>query len=162
MYKVLMLLYGLSAILTILTFYGMNVLSAPVQNDDFGGGNGNPALVIPVFLMPFILYFVYGTIELSMRAAGKWLSSRSKWLGILVSSISVIGIFVYTLKKANDFRTYIVVTKEAYNNPEDFALLTIFSNHIFFNPLTFAMLVISCFGAGVVWSLIRASAKENS
>ncbi len=99
MYKLLMLLYWLSAILTLAAFYGMNALSEPVKNDDFGGGNGNPTLVIPFFLMPVIMYFLYGTVELSMRIASKWLTVRSIWLGILISSVYVATVSVYTLKK---------------------------------------------------------------
>ncbi|WP_223632632.1 hypothetical protein [Planococcus sp. 4-30] len=161
MYKLLMLLYWLSAILTLAAFYGMNALSEPVKNDGFGGGNGNPTLVIPFFLMPFIMYFLYGTVELSMRIASKWLTSRSIWLGILISSVYVVTVSVYTLKKADDFRSYIVETKDAFDNPEDFSLFTIFSNHIFFNPLTFILVVMICFLAGLVWSLIRDRPKKK-
>ena len=161
MYKLLMLLYWLSTILTLTAFYGMNVLSEPVKNDGFGDGNGNPTLFIPFFLMPFILYFLYGTIELSMRVASKWLTASSIWLGIMISSVYVCTASVYTLKKAADFRTHIVETKDAFDNPEDFSLFTIFSNHIFFNPLTFLLMVMACFLAGSVWSLIRDRPKKE-
>ena len=160
MYKLLMLLYGLSAILTVIVFYGMNILSEPVKNDGFGGGNGNPTLVIPFFLMPFILYFLYGTIELSMRVASRSLTVRNIRLGILISSVFVAAVSAYTLKKADDFRTFIVDTKDAYDNPEDFSLFNIFSNHIFFNPLTFVLVVMACFLAGTVWSLMRDVPKK--
>ena len=161
MYKLLMLLYGLSAILTVIVFYGMNILSEPVKNDGFGGGNGNPTLVIPFFLMPFILYFLYGTIELSMRVASRSLTVRNIRLGILISSVFVAAVSAYTLKKADDFRTFIVDTKDAYDNPEDFSLFNIFSNHIFFNPLTFVLVVMACFLAGSVWSLMGDVPKKK-
>ena len=165
MYKLLMLLYWLSAFLTLAAFYGMNSLSEPVKNDDFGGGNGNPTLVIPFLLMPFVLYFFYGTIELSMRATSRWLSPRlsprSIWIGILISAVYVATSSVYTLKKADAFRTYIVDTKDAYDNPEDFSLFNIFSNHIFFNPLTFVLVVMACFLAGSVWSLMGDVPKKK-
>lgn len=160
MYKLLMLLYWLSAFLTLAGFYGMNSLSEPVKNDDFGGGNGNPTLVIPFFLMPVILYFLYGTIELSMRATSRWFTPKGIWVGIAISFIYVAFSSSYTLKKAEDFRTYIIETKDAFDNPQDFSLFTIFSNHIFFSPLTFGLLVMGCFLIGSVWSLIRQAPKK--
>lgn len=160
MYKLLMLLYWLSAFLTLAGFYGMNSLSEPVKNDDFGGGNGNPTLVIPFFLMPFILYFLYGTIELSMRATSRRFTPKGIWVGIAISFIYVAFSSSYTLKKAEDFRTYIIETKDAFDNPQDFSLFTIFSNHIFFSPLTFGLLVMGCFLIGSVWSLIRQAPKK--
>lgn len=160
MYKLLMLLYWLSAFLTLVGFYGMNSLSEPVKNDGFGGGNGNPTLIIPFFLMPFILYFLYGTIELSMRATSRWFSPKGIWTGIAISFIYVAVSSAYTVKKAKDFRTYIVDTKDAFNNPDDFSLFTIFSNHIFFNPVTFGLLVMGCFLIGSVWSLNRQAPEK--
>ncbi|MGH2317668.1 hypothetical protein ACRC6Q_07845 [Planococcus sp. SE5232] len=54
-----------------------------------------------------------------------------------------------------------VETKDAFDNPEVFSLFTIFSNHIFFNPLTFILVVMACFLAGLVWSLIRNRPKNK-
>lgn len=155
MNKILMALYGVSAILTLTVFYWLNYLTAPVANDDYRGGNGNPALFFPVVLMPFIFYFLYGTIELSMRLAEKWLSRKKTIFVISLSLIYVVGTALWTIRAADRFRTYIVDTKDAYSDPTEFALLNVFSNHLFFNPLTFFGVVVICFIVGAGWSLKR-------
>lgn len=161
MYKILMLLYVLSTLLTIAAFYGINYLSEPVRNDDFRGGNGNPALFIAMVGMPFIFYFLYGTVELSMRAAEKWLSRKCSLLGVLASTSFILAGLFITFNKANEYRNYIVATKDAYSNPGQFALFNVFSNHLFFNPLTFMLVVACCFLMGTLWSLVRGKKKLN-
>ncbi|MGB6408495.1 MAG: hypothetical protein WBF39_13540 [Planococcus donghaensis] len=153
MNKILMALYGVSVILTFAVFYWMNYLTAPVLNNDYRGGNGNPALFFPVVLMPFLFYFLYGTVELSMRLAERWLSRKKITIMISLSLIYVIVVTLRTIHTADRFRTYIVETKDAYSNPTEFALLNVFSNHLFFNPLTFSGVVGICFIAGAGWSL---------
>lgn len=155
MAKLIMVLYALSAIITILAFYSMNFLSQPVNNDDYWGGNGNPALFIPVVAMPFTFIFLYGTIEFSMRAIGKRHNPQWVFLGILISTTYILAVSIITYKKADEFRTYIIDKKDAYSHPEEFALFNVFSNHIFFNPFTFIALVAFCFLLGAVWSLIK-------
>lgn len=156
-----MALYGLSVIVTIAVFYIMNELTAPLLNTDYRGGNGNPALFFPVVLMPFIFYFLYGTIELSLRIANKWLSHRKTIIVMLVCLIYAICIALWTIRAANKFRTDIVNTKDAYGDPAEFALLNVFSNHLFFNPFTFLGVVAICFVVGAVWSLGRKGKSQN-
>ncbi|WP_231554780.1 hypothetical protein [Planococcus sp. PAMC 21323] len=151
----LMALYGLSIFLTIAVFYVMNYLTAPLLNNDYRGGNGNPALFFPVVLMPFIFYFLYGTVELSMRLAEEWLSRKKTIIGIVLSLVYIIGGSIWAVRAADNYRTYIVDTKDAYSNPAEFALLNVFSNHLFFNPMTFFLVVGVCFVMGAGWSLWR-------
>ncbi|ANU28186.1 hypothetical protein [Planococcus versutus] len=155
MNKIVMVLYGLSFMVTIAVFYVMNDLTAPLLNTDYRGGNGNPALFFPVVLMPFIFYFLYGTIELSMRIANKWLGHKKTIIVISLSLIYAICTALWTIRAAGKFRTYIVDTKDEYSNPAEFALLNVFSNDIFFNPFTFLGVVAICFVVGAVWSLER-------
>ncbi|WP_142829734.1 hypothetical protein [Planococcus soli] len=72
MRKLLLFLYIVSLVIVLIGFYGMNFFTETVAEDGTGGGNGNPALFIPVFLMPFFFYFLYGTTELSMRLAARY------------------------------------------------------------------------------------------
>ncbi|ANU10731.1 hypothetical protein A1A1_09756 [Planococcus antarcticus DSM 14505] len=160
MYKIFMLLYGLSAILLIAAFYGMNYFNAPVKNDDFWGGNGHLAFFIPVVLMPFILYFLYGTIELSMRIADRWLSQKKIVFGISLSLAYILATSLWTIRVADRFRMYIVDTKDAYNKPAQFPMFNVFSNHLFFNPFTFILVVLVCFVVGAVWSLARKTTRK--
>lgn len=66
MRKLLLVLYVISLLAVLMGFYGMNFFTEPIREGGSGGGNGNPALFIPVFLMPFLFYFLYGTTKLSM------------------------------------------------------------------------------------------------
>ncbi|MDQ0427529.1 hypothetical protein QOZ98_000354 [Planomicrobium stackebrandtii] len=155
MNKILMLVYAICGIIAIGVFYSMNLLTQPVNNDDYWGGNGNPALFIPVVAMPFILYFLYGTTELSMRANERWLLRKGTIGGILISTTYILAASFFTYNKAFEFRKYIVDVKGASSYPEEFALFNVFSTHIFLNPLTFILVVMVCFLTGAVWSLAR-------
>ncbi len=160
MNKIWIALYGFSAVLTIAAFYGVNYFTEPVNNDDYRGGNGNPALFFPVVLMPFLFCFIYGTVELSMRVAENWLSCKKTWIGIGLSLLYTVVISIWTFRAATEFRIYIVDTKDAYDDPAQFPLLNVFSNDLFFNLYTFLLVVGICFIAGASWSLKRSKDTE--
>lgn len=158
-HKILIFLYVVSVLMTIAAFYGMNYMTEPVRDDDFRGSNGNPAFFIAAVGMPFILYFLYGTVELSMRAADKWLSQKGSLLGILISTSFILVASLITFNRAIEYRKYIVATKDAYSNPQQFALFNVFSNHLFFNPLTFMLALACCFLIGTIWSFVRGKKR---
>ncbi|TKC13860.1 hypothetical protein FA727_22995 [Robertmurraya kyonggiensis] len=66
--------YSISILISGLLFYVSNHMTQTLNiNSEFGivGGNGNPGLFPWIFLFPFFLFFVYGTIKLSMRLLTK-------------------------------------------------------------------------------------------
>lgn len=77
MRKLLLFLYIVSLLAVLIGFYGMNIFTESIEEDGTGGGNGNPALFILVFLMPFFFYFLYGTTELSMRFVERYKKRRT-------------------------------------------------------------------------------------
>lgn len=80
---------------------------------------------------------------------------------ISLSLIYAIYIALWTIRAADKFRTDIVDTKDAYSDSADFALLNVFSNHLFFNSFTFLGVVAICFVVGAVWSLGRKERLQN-
>lgn len=60
MRKLLLFLYVISLVIALTGFYGMNFFTETVVDEGTGGGNGNRALFIPVFFMPFFFYYLYG------------------------------------------------------------------------------------------------------
>ncbi|MFC3210688.1 hypothetical protein [Planomicrobium okeanokoites] len=162
MNKLLFFFYVLAVLVTILVFYVMNYFTAPITPSEGGGGGGNPPIIILVFTLPFIMFFVYGTIELFMRFTLKRLSKKVTIISIILSLLLAGAIVVLTIIKADALRNRIVDVKENFNDPSVFPLLNTFSNDIFFNPLTFLMVLLLCYVFGAIWGINRKKKNPKS
>lgn len=155
---VLIFIYFISLAGVMLAFYGMNYLSGSINTESVlgvGTGNGNPALIVLVFAMPFFLYFIYGTIEFSMRLVIKIANFKTIAVFISSSLLAITLIGFYTRRKAQAFHIEIAGQMETVDQVKHLGLWNTYSNPIFFNPLTFFMLVLICFVIGSVWGLKR-------
>ena len=155
MRKLLLFMYIVSLLIVIIGFYGMNFFTETIVKGANGGGNGNPALFIPVFLMPFFFYFVYGTTELSMQLIEKYKKSSTLILSIILSVIAIMGIVIYTVEKSRKIREMIVQKQSNFESISQISLLNTFSNDIFFNALTFVMVLLVCYVVAAGWSVYR-------
>ncbi|ANU28563.1 hypothetical protein [Planococcus versutus] len=160
MRKLLLFLYVISLVVVLIGFYGMNFFTETVVEDGTGGGNGNPALFIPVFLMPFFFYFLYGTTELSMRLAEKIKTNKTLVTSLIFSVIAAAIIIIYTENKAQDLRKTIVQKQVNFETVSQVPLWSTFSNAIFFNALTFILVLLICYIIGAVWSIYRERRKR--
>ena len=160
MNKILLFLYVVSTGMVMLGFYAINFLTETIGENGSGGGNGNPGLFPVVFVMPFFFYFLYGTIELSMRLAESYKKNSTLYLSLAISVLTVISIAAYTFLKAEALRTEIFEKKDYLESASQFPLLNTFSNSIFFNPLTFLLVLLGCYIIGAFWSLRRARRKR--
>lgn len=153
MNRILLFLYFVSVLVVMLGFYGMNLFTSVLEGDDTGGSN--PAMIIPVFILPFFFYFLYGSAELFMRLAERY-KNRNMLIGSLVLSAAVaISIGAYTFVKARALRDEIVQKLDHIENASQIPLLNLYSNSIFFNPLTFVLVILLCYIAGALWSMGR-------
>lgn len=155
MNKILLFLYVVSTVMVMLGFYAINFLTETVKEDGSGGGNGNPGLFPIIFVMPFFFYFLYGTVELSMRLAVTFRNRRTLFVSMAISVVAAISIAIYTYLKAEAVRTEILQKRADLETASDFSLLNTFSNSIFFNPLTFTLVVLICYLIGALWSVSR-------
>ncbi|WP_422124464.1 hypothetical protein DHX103_06505 [Planococcus sp. X10-3] len=161
MNKILLVLYVVSTGMVMLGFYAINFFTEPVGEDGAGGGNGNPGLFPVVFIMPFFFYFLYGTVEISMRLAESYRKKRTLFVSLVLSVLATISIAIYTFLKAEALRTDILQKRDDLETASEFPLLNTFSNSIFFNPLTFVLVVLVCYMIGALWSVSRARHKEK-
>lgn len=155
MNKLLFFFYVISVLVTILVFYAMNYFTTPVTPSEGGGGGGNPPTIIFVFTLPFIILFLYGTIELFMRLTQERLSNKVIIISSVFSLLVTGTIAISTVRKADALRNRIVDVKENFNDPSHFSLLNTFSNDMFFNPLTFLMVLLLCYTLGATWGMYR-------
>lgn len=153
MNRILLFLYFVSVLVVVLGFYWMNLFTAVPELDDTGGSN--PAMIIPVFILPFFFYFLYGTAELSMRLAEQCKNRRMLIGSLVLSAAAAISIGAYTLIRAQTLRNEIVQQLDHIENAAQISLLNLYSNSIFFNPLTFVLVNLLCYIAGAFWSMGR-------
>ncbi|MFD1032608.1 hypothetical protein [Metaplanococcus flavidus] len=161
MNKILIFLYVISTVMVMLGFYAINFLTEPLGADGYAGGNGNPGLFPVVFVMPFFFYFLYGTVELSMRLAERYREKRILFVSVAISVLTAISIAVYTYLEADAVRTEILLKRDDLKTASEIPLLNPFSNSIFFNPLTFVLVVLVCYVIGALWSVSRARRKQK-
>ncbi|AQU80846.1 hypothetical protein [Planococcus faecalis] len=160
MRKLLFFLYIVSLLAVLIGFYGMNVFTESIEEDGTGGGNGNPALFILVFLMPFLFYFLYGTTELSMRFVERYKKRRTLVISLVFSVVATISIGVYTFLKAQALRNEIIQRLENFDDVSQISLWNAFSNSVFFNPLTFILVILVCYIFGVIWNSSKNRRKK--
>lgn len=160
MNKILLFLYFVSVLVVMLGFYGMNFFTETIGEDGSGGGNGNPALFLLVFLMPFFFYFLYGTTELSMRLVERYKKRSTLHISLIISVLAVLSIAVYTFLEAKALRREVFLNKDDLVSISQLPLWSTFSNAIFFNPLTFILVVLICYIIGALWSLSRNRRKK--
>ena len=153
MNKILLLLYFVSVLAVMLGFYGMNFLTTALKENSTRGSN--PAMIIPVFVLPFFFYFLYGTVELSMRFAERSKNKKMLLGSLVLSAAAAISIIAYTVAKAQFLQNEIVQKLDYIGNTSQIPLINLYSNSIFFNPLTFFSIVLVCYAAGVFWSVGR-------
>lgn len=153
MNKILLFLYFVSVLAVMLGFYEMNFFTTDLQEDSTGGSN--PAMIIPVFLLPFFFYFLYGTTEFSMRLAESYKKRGMLISSLVFSAAAAITILVYTFARAQAMRNEIVQKLDHIENASQMPLLNLYSNSIFFNPLTFILVLLVCYIAGALWSMGR-------
>lgn len=153
MNRILLFFYFVSLLVVMVGFYGMNSFTAVLEEDDTGGSN--PAMVIPVFILPFFFYFLYGTTELSMRFAERYKNRNVRLGSAVVSAAAAFGIAVYTFARAQALRNEIVQKLDHIESASQMPLLNLYSNSIFFNPMTFILIILLCYIAGVLWSVSR-------
>lgn len=160
MNKILLFLYFVSVLAVMLGFCGMNFFTETIGEDGSGGGNGNPALFLLVFLMPFFFYFLYGTTELSMRLAESYKKRSTLHISLAISVLAALVIAGYTFLKAKAMRREVFLKKDDLESVSQLPLWSTFSNAIFFNPLTFIMVLLVCYIIGTLWSLARKRGKK--
>ncbi|WP_372869493.1 hypothetical protein [Planomicrobium okeanokoites] len=131
----------------------MNSFTAILEGNDTGGSN--PAMVIPVFILPFFFYFLYGTTELSMRFAERYKNRNVRLGSVVISAATAFGIAVYTFARAQALRNEIVLKLDHIENASQMPLLNLYSNSIFFNLMNFILIILLCYTAGVLWSISR-------
>jgi hypothetical protein len=158
---ILLFLYFVSMAVVIMAFYTVNYLSATLNpTSEIGMRNGsNTVLIVPVFAMPFFLYFTYGTIEFSMRLVRK-IADR-KTIGIsMVTSLAAIGaIGFYTYRKALALHDFLAGKLEP-DQVKSLGLWNMYSNSIFFNALTFLLLILTCFFIGGLWGISKTKKSD--
>ena len=159
MNRILLFFYFVSVLVVMVGFYGMNSFTAILEGDDTGGSN--PAMVIPVFILPFFFYFLYGTTELSMRFAERYKNRNVRLGSVVISAATAFGIAVYTFARAQALRNEIVQKLDHIGSASQIPLLNLYSNSIFFNPMTFILIILLCYMAGVLWSFSRKRRKSN-
>ncbi|AQQ51848.1 hypothetical protein [Planococcus lenghuensis] len=149
--------YLISAGLTVLLFYSINGLTEPLGSADgtWGGGNGNPGIFPLVFLWPFLCLFLYGTTAYSMRLMKRaWPAAKIR-VSAAVFALLAIGIAVYQVAAAQAVRKELIRLHPSFNEDHLPSLLNTYTNSIFFNLLTFIMIVLFCLLAGCLWALVR-------
>ena len=161
MNKILLLLYVISTGVVMLGFYTINFFTETLGEDGSGGGNGNPGLFPVVFVMPFFFYFLYGTAELSMRLAEKYTKRSTLFVSLAISVTAAISIVIYTFWKAEALRAEIFEKKDYLESASELPLLNTFSNSIFFNSLTFILVVLVCYIIGALWSVSRGRRRKE-
>ncbi len=153
MNRILLFFYFVSVLVVMVGFYGMNSFTAILEGNDTGGSN--PAMVIPVFILPFFFYFLYGTTELSMRFAERYKNRNVRLGSVVISAATAFGIAVYTFARAQALRNEIVLKLDHIENASQMPLLNLYSNSIFFNLMNFILIILLCYTAGVLWSISR-------
>ncbi len=72
----------------------------------------------------------------------------------MLSGGIAITLVVYTFFKAQAFRYEINEKLENFDEISQIGLLNTFSNAIFFNPLTFILLLLICYLVGAGWTML--------
>lgn len=160
MNRLLGFMYLGSVLIVMLGFYGMNFFTETIVDGGTGGGNGNPALFILVFLMPFLFYFLYGTIELSMWLVKTFKEKSPLRISLMLSGGIAFSIIVYTFFKAQALRYEITEKLENFDEISQIGLLNTFSNAVFFNPLTFILLLLICYLIGAGWTTLSLKRQK--
>jgi len=158
MKKMYLFLYSVSLIGTIVFFYYTNLFTEAVNIEDGiagGGGNGNPGLFLIVFLWPFIMVFTMLTIDLIYCWLATRLNQNLLFCLLIISMISIMIIGFTTVQQANELREIIVEFNPSFDDVTQMSLLNTFSNSIFFNGLTFVMLLLICFFLGLLLVLYK-------
>lgn len=153
MKKFFLFLYLCSFLLTGLVFILSNAMTSEVTADS-RSGNGNPFLFPLMFLHPFILFFLYGTTEYSMRFLLKWSVKRIQLCAFLAFSL-VSLISVLTFNAVMTMQAKIITINNSIDGPDQIGYLNIYTNSLFFNGYTFLMVLLFCFLIGCTWALIK-------
>ncbi|TWT08062.1 hypothetical protein FQV26_09700 [Planococcus sp. CPCC 101016] len=161
MRKLLFFLYIVSLLLVFIGFYGMNLFTETIEKDNTGGSNGNPAIFVLVFIMPFFFYFLYGTSELSMRLVDNYKKRSTLVISLVFSGVSAISIIIFTVVEANALRLVIVQKQENFESIFQIPLWNTFSNSIFFNLLTFILVILICYITGAILSIGNKRRKKR-
>jgi hypothetical protein len=140
-------IYIISTFLTIFLFMLINILTESLETKKMLGvtlGNGNPNLFPILFLPPFLLLFLYGTIRYSYRFIFSKFG-RNTIIYTIGISLIISGFIIYlAIKEAINIRSMLI---EQYPNLSDsnVALLNSYTNSAFFNLYTFVMIILICF-----------------
>ncbi|PSL40962.1 hypothetical protein B0H99_10394 [Planomicrobium soli] len=152
MKKFFLFLYLCSFLLTGSVFILSNAMTSEVTPDSISG-NGNPFLFPLMILHPFILFFLYGTTEYSMRYLLKWSSKVIRICAFLAFCL-VSLIFVVTFNAVKSMQAKIIKINDSIDGPNQIGYLNIYTNSLFFNGYTFLMVLLICFLIGCIWALI--------
>lgn len=159
MKKLTFFMYMLSFFITALFFVFMNAATQEVSASS-RSGNGNPFLFPLVFIHPFILFFLYGTIDYS----GKWVMKGQKKrikLGAFLAIGTAALIFIFTILRIGKKREEIARINDTFTDASQVSALNIYTNDLFFNGYTFIGVVLLCFFISSIQGLVLKKRKEK-
>lgn len=153
------ILYFISLSASLALFHFTQMFSSEVSAG-YAGGNGNPGLMFFFFGYPFLAFFIYGTIDYTMRFLTD--KQTKKWFNpsLIAAGISTVSIVANEIGSAFRIRQQIAKEIPQYGSVTDISLINPYSNGIFFSWTTFLALLLFSFFIGGLWAKKRQRTKK--